>query len=285
MSEAAQPPNRSVSERRIRFVERTADGDVVSMTFEDPAPRYAIQGTASARTTGEVAGRLRDPVLDVVLLPLSAAPQPAPQEERQGFAEWLEKINDPDAPLPVIVKYRGVELMWRPGRVLLQCDPEQAELLLSAVIEFTHYECELRRIENEIAGGWVELQQDKSLAFEVTGAGLDRSAVVGQRMDRVLERRIRLARIEPHLYAPDVRLPVAARKLGEELREKARTEARLETADGQLEVFEDVYEMSGQRMGEYRAARQEHVLEWVIILLLAAELLLMLVQTAWRVRL
>jgi uncharacterized Rmd1/YagE family protein len=57
---------------------------------------------------------------------------------------------------------------------------------------------------------------------------------------------------------------------------------RLETADGQLEVFEGVYEMSGQRMGEYRAAREEHVLEWVIILLLAAELLLLLVQTVWK---
>ena len=36
--------------------------------------------------------------------------------------------------------------------------------------------------------------------------------------------------------------------------------------------------MSGQRMGEYRAAREEHVLEWVIILLLGGELLLLLIQ-------
>jgi hypothetical protein len=31
--------------------------------------------------------------------------------------------------------------------------------------------------------------------------------------------------------------------------------------------------MSAQRMGEYRAARQEDILEWVIIVLLAAEAL------------
>jgi uncharacterized Rmd1/YagE family protein len=35
-------------------------------------------------------------------------------------------------------------------------------------------------------------------------------------------------------------------------------------------------------MGEYRAARQEHVLEWIIIVLLAAEMLLMLAQTVWK---
>jgi uncharacterized Rmd1/YagE family protein len=53
--------------------------------------------------------------------------------------------------------------------------------------------------------------------------------------------------------------------------------------DGQLEVFEGhVYEMSGQRMGEYRAAREEHVLEWVIIVLLAAELVLLLVPMVWK---
>jgi uncharacterized Rmd1/YagE family protein len=53
--------------------------------------------------------------------------------------------------------------------------------------------------------------------------------------------------------------------------------------DGQLEVFEHIYEMSAQRMGEYRAARQEGILEWVIIVLLAAEALLMAVQTLPRI--
>jgi hypothetical protein len=34
-------------------------------------------------------------------------------------------------------------------------------------------------------------------------------------------------------------------------------------------------------MGEYRAARQEHVLEWIIIVLRAAEMLILLAQTVW----
>jgi hypothetical protein len=60
-----------------------------------------------------------------------------------------------------------------------------------------------------------------------------------------------------------VRLIAAAQKLGDELRERARIESRLETVDAQIEVYEGVYEMASQRMGEYRAAREEHVLEWV----------------------
>jgi len=279
MSEPTQTLD-GASHRRIRFVEAITGDDAVLMTFKDPAPGYAVLCEAPVTATSEVAAGPRGDVLDVVLLPV--ATQGTPSAKIQSFEEWIATGDGTDAPPPVFVKFRGVELMWRPGRVLLQCDSEQAESLLSAVVEFTHYECELRRIEHEIADTWGELEQDKSLAFDVTPADLERSQAVGARMNRVLQRRIRFARIEPHLYEPGANLAAAGRKLGEELREKAGTEARLETVDAQLEVFEGIYEMSGQRMGEYRAARQEHVLEWIIIILLAAEMLLLLAQIVWK---
>ncbi len=269
MSEARQPLG--AGEHRIRFVEQITSDDVVLMTFLDPARRYAI-------LSGVEAGRdMRGEVLDVVILPVSSASPGVSSETVPGSARWLEDTDVPS----IFVKYRGVELTWRPGCAMLQCESEQAKALLSAVAEFAHYECELRRIECEIAEAWGELEQDKALAFEVTAADLKRSEVVGPRMNRTLERRIRFARIEPHLYEPQATLPAASRKLGEELREKARIETRLETVDAQIEVFEGIYEMSGQRMGEYRAAREEHVLEWVIILLLGGELLLLLIQAVW----
>jgi hypothetical protein len=271
MSEAIQPHDDVPgSERRILFVEQITGGDTVLMVFKDPAPRYAIlAGSAATAGLGDA--------LDVTVLPLSAASQMAAFD-----GEGLAKASAPAMPPPVYVKYRGVELMWRPGRAVLQCDPEQTETLLSAVVEFAYYESELHRIESEIAAAWAELEQDKGLAFNVTRADLQRSEVVGGRMGRALERRIRMARIEPHLYEPDSGLPAASRKLGEELRDKARIESRLETVDAQIEVFEDIYEMGGQRMGEYRASQEEHVLEWIIIALLGGELLLLLAQAIWK---
>ena len=267
MSEAVEVLVVGTGEYRIRYVEQIASGDAVLMRFEDPSPRYAVLDN-SATVTGE-AGE----VLDVVLVPPSSA-VPTAMEAGAGESGASEAT--------VFVKYRGVEAMWRPGRAVLQCESGQAEALLSAVVEFDHYERELRRIEREIADGWAELEQDKALAFDVTPADLKRSAAVGARMNQTFARRIRFARIEPHLYEPEATLPAVSRKLGEELRDKARIETRLETVDGQLEVFEHMYEMSGQRMGEYRAAREEHVLEWVIIVLLAAELVLLLVPMVWK---
>jgi hypothetical protein len=269
MSEAVQPHDDvPASDRHILFVEQIAGGDLVLMTFKDPAPRYAILAGAAAISHGDA--------LEVVLLPLTASPQMAALD-----ASWLAKASAPATPPPVYVKYRGVELMWRPGRAVLQCDPEQTESLLSALVEFAYYESELRRIESEIAAAWAELEQDKGLAFNVTRADLKRGEVVGGRMSRALERRIRMARIEPHLYEPDAGSPAASQKLGAELRDKARIESRLETVDAQIEVFEDIYEMGGQRMGEFRASQEEHVLEWIIIILLAGELLLLLIQALW----
>jgi hypothetical protein len=267
-----------IRERRILFVEAVGGDDIVLMTFNDPSPRYAISVATSATPVRKVPSDLRGNEFEVTLLPLSAATQMAAAE-----AEWLAKPNDVGTP-PIQIKYRGVELIWHPGRALLHCDPEQAELLLSALVEFAFYEGELRRIENEVAAAWPELEQDKGLAFNVTRADLKRSEVVGGRMSRALDRRIRMARIEPHLYQPDTALPAASQKLGEELRDKARIESRLETIDAQIEVFEDIYEMGGQRMGEFRASTEEHVLEWIIIILLAGELLLLLIQAIWRSR-
>ena len=171
-----------------------------------------------------------------------------------------------------------MELRWRPGRAVLECDADQTELLLAAVAEFAHYEGELRRIEDEIARGWAELEEDKGLAFDVTPADLRRSKAVGERMADTLRRRIRLARMEAHLSLPDARLGASGQRLGEALREKAEIEGRTEIVEDQLEVFEGIYEMSAQRMGEYRAARNEGFLEWVIIVLLAGEVLLMAAQ-------
>lgn len=223
-----------------------------------------------------------DEGLEVTVLP------PAGATER-GAAELLEAMGEvgagvgAGAGVGVFVKFRGVEAVWRAGpgglgRVVLRCEAEQTEALLAGLAEFAYYEGELRRMEGEIAAGWVELEEDKGLAFEVTAADLRRNAVVGGRMGRVLARRIRLARMEPLLYAPGVGLAAAGQKLGEELRERARVEARVETLDGQLEVFESVYEMSGQRMGEFRAAHQEQILEWVIVGLLALEVAVMLLR-------
>jgi hypothetical protein len=261
VSETLQAAEVGIKSLRVRYVAQLPGDAVPLVSFNDPAPGYAIVASHPAGSDAAT----EQGSLDITLLPQSSMPG----ELAAGTSS-------------LYLKYRGVELTWRPGSATLQCDAGQADALLPALVEFAHYEGELRRIETEIATGWAELEQDKALAFEVKPADLARSEVVGERMNQAFGRRIRYARIEPHLYEPDAELSAAGQKLGAELRERARIESRLEAVDAQLEVYEHVYEMSGQRLGEYRASHEEHKLEWIIIVLLAAELFALLAQMMWK---
>ena len=67
-----------------------------------------------------------------------------------------------------------------------------------------------------------------------------------------------------------------ASQIGERLRERARLTERMEAALGQLEVVEKVYEMCAQRTSDFMLSRSHTILEWIIIILLGAETLLLL---------
>ncbi len=182
-----------------------------------------------------------------------------------------------------MVKVRDALVTWRPGRAVIQGAADHVEPLLAALVDFNYYEAELRRLEQELADFWQALEEDAPLAYDVTQADMVRHKEVGFRMEQTLRRRMRHVRLEPHLYRPAAHLPAAARDLGERLRGEARIEDRLEILDGQIETCESVYELSSQRISEFRAARQGFILESVIIVLLAAETVLLLVEMLWGV--
>jgi len=269
---------------RIRFVNELDSPALASMTFLDPTLCYAVSGSCLLSDA---------PVpntLDVLVLPFPTKPLSTllsskrnPTEGTEKPNEWFEAFVNESRTPSIVVKMRGAEVTWRPGRALLQCEAEQTASLLKAIIEFNYFENELRKIESEVASGWADLEVDKKLAYQVKPFDLERSEIVGQRMDQTLQRRIRHARIEPHLYTPNFQLSVAGQKLGEELREKANIEDRSETVDSQMEVFEHVYEMCSQRMGEFRDSRQGHTLEWVIIILLGSEVILLIADMLWQI--
>ena len=262
--------------RRIRFVEQfdplvSMDARTsMLMTFTDPSLRYALCSSMSIQDQHSPES------MEVMFLPLDSAGGNSPAPE--GLNRWLDS-GDMVATQPrVMVKSRAAEVTWRPGRVVLRCEPDQINPLLMALVEFHYFEKELRKLESEIEAGWSDLNQDRRLAFQVSDQDLIRSQSLGNRMEQTLERRMRHARIEPLLYLPGYQLSVAAQKLGEELREKTRIEARCESVDSQIEVFEHVYEMASQRLGEFRDARYGHKLEWIIILLLAAEMVWLIAE-------
>lgn len=252
----------------------------IQFQTDGPAPGRALVGFRDPHTAFAVLQRARDsdasaePAFVLGVFPSAGA--------LESFAAWNQRVATLDVSSSTYVKARGVELWWCPVRAVLQCDSEEAEPLRSAVLEFTFYERELRRLEGEVADGWDALLSDRRLACTVTDADLKQGQAFAERMGRALERRIRFARLQPHLLKPDTATLPGAETLGNSLREKTGMEGRAEALDAHLAVFEQIYELASPRMGESRDAHEGQRIEWIIIWLLVAEVVLSLLQVILR---
>ena len=255
--------------QRLRFVAQSAAGDVVLAEFSEPYPRRAV---AEIRPLAELTAT--PPVAAVAdeFRVLQLAKGAEGEAEWQKWAEaWMAPREPGDAGAPVRVTFDGGWLLWRPGRAACLAAPERREELAAALVEFAFHEGELRRLEQELSGFWEQAGTDARLAHAVRAEDLPLRAAIGETSRRVVEWRIRAARLESRLLRPGPALTPAGRRAGETLREKAELEERLETLDGQLEVYEYIYEGVNQRLSDYVTARREYIVELAIVVLLAAE--------------
>ena len=88
----------------------------------------------------------------------------------------------------------------------------------------------------------------------------------------------KLSRLSPRIHLAPEHPPTLAGQLGERLRERSRLIVREEFTGEQLDTMIRLYETTGQRVSEYVLAQREYVLIWAIVFLLAAEIVLLLVD-------
>jgi uncharacterized Rmd1/YagE family protein len=79
--------------------------------------------------------------------------------------------------------------------------------------------------------------------------------------------------VQPAQYPPTLES-----QLHERLKERMRQEDRVEVLERQLDIFQRVYEMCGQRSSDYMLTRSGNILEWIIILLLAVQTILTIID-------
>ena len=256
---------------RLWFAPPSGHSYPMTFSFTDPAPRE-VAGEAQPLTAPPGSG-MNNPKegLEVLVLP-SVLKDNA--RWREGARDWLARRDQPDA---LSARSGEIQVAWRPGRALIITPTAQANAALEAMVDFAYYEHELCRLEQEIGAGWPAVEADAPLVYNIAASDFSRDKEIGRRVQQALERRMRHARIEPHLRLPPARFSGPGRELGNALREAARCEGRVETAGSQIEAQEDIYEMASQRMGEYRHARQGFILEMIIIALLAFEVILLII--------
>ena len=118
--------------------------------------------------------------------------------------------------------------------------PERLPAVRLAIIEFCYREMRLRSIERGVAEGRGALEADARLVFEFDDRALGQRDALSRRYQQTLAMRSQLARLMPFLQRPPLHPPTLASQIGDRLREST--------------------------------------VEWLIVLLLAVETLLLVVD-------
>ncbi len=259
---------------RIRFGEAQASERSVVRTFHDPYVREAVSkplGVDEVLATAALASPPLDR-LDFLFLPSGSA---SPIELQRRAEAWMnDPAFSPAAPTIDLV-LQSDRVLWRPGRAVLLGTSRRMPEMLAGLVDFSFYESELRRLEQELQDAWATAEADVLLTHGIGRASLARQEHVNQMTRSTALRRIRFARLSPHLEKAPATLPGAGRRLATELAMQAEVAERLKYIDDRLEVFEDLYELANDRLSEFRYFSREYRLEaWIVVLLVFESLLI-----------
>ncbi len=254
---------------RIAFAAGPATGETVLAEFP-PAlgRRVVVIGTDPAATPAR--GELL-----VLAVPATVDEEPDLLAE---IRDWADPPTAGAERTGQLLMLQGAQVVWTPARLAVVAIPDRLHAVRNAAVEVAYYDAELGAIETELASLWPELEADTPLAFAFAEQSVRLRRQLAARFRRVFTLRTRLARIAPFVLAPHAHPPTLATQLNERLRERVRMAHRVESLDTQLEVFERVYEGCGQKASEYLIARTGHTLEWIIIVLLLAQTILVTVE-------
>lgn len=210
---------------------------------------------------------------DLLLVPASG---PDGQGLLPQLLAWAEQGGS--ASPPVVLDLYGTLVIWTPRRSVVVAAADRLPTAAKAVSDFAETAAELTTIEQAITDAWADYEADLPEGFAVTTAGPDQLAELSRRYQRAMSLAGRLARLSPRIHQPPLHPPTLASQIGERLRDRCRLADREEFADDQLETILRLYEACSQQASDRLLANREHVLTWVIVLLLAAETVLLLVD-------
>lgn len=197
------------------------------------------------------------------------------EAETEAWA-WVEATAATEP--PVNVPLYGTQVVWSCRRAAILAPESKLASMREALLDFARCDAAVRRLEHEVVALLAVVEEDAPCAVEFDERHRERQPVLAERFSRAVAIRAELARLAPQVLAPPQHPPTLAGQLGERLRERTRLSARVEILQEQVDVLDRVYELCAQRIGDFAVARRHLTLEWVIIVLLAAELVVLLVE-------
>lgn len=231
------------------------------------------------RAEGEPAGDHRqDVAIDLEIL--IAEPHGRIDEDPWfDFAKnWCDSGLSRPTTRATLISLHGIDICWGNGRVAIRAPHDRLDAVRRAAIEFAFAERELVRLERCVNNSWDTLEGDVPTAFTFREANVRDRADLASRFQKAIGLQAKLSRLIPLIVQPALYPPTLESQLHERLKERMRQEDRLDVLERQLDIFQRVYEMCGQRSSDYMLTRSGNILEWIIILLLAVQTILTIID-------
>ncbi len=261
-----QPSSETIATAlRVRFTAEVPDGAGVFCRFADPRAMVAVGESVAV----DVLSNNTDSADGIDIITTGEAKLSA-----QKLQAWLGT----DSACALMIKTDDLTLQWRPGRAVLQASAADCKMPVPAVIEFAFYEGELRKLEKAVEPFEAAAAADVSHAYEMTAEHRPHWDRLYRTMEKLYRLRLQFARLEPHLHRPNSQLTAEGRRVFTRLATKAQVADRLEAISDRLETVEDLYEGAVDRVTDYKAYRKGSFLEIAIVILLAVETALLLLQ-------
>jgi len=257
---------------QIAFVPVAAEAAGVLLTFPATVGMQAVQLTPVAPQGAET---LTTAPISLLSVPVVQPEEATIETARVWVGQQQSQNKSEETSPPQLLLFHGAVLLWGRGAAAILAPAERLTQIEQAYVEIAYFEQELYAIETQLGRDWSALEQDIPAAFEFNERTLPRKQQLLQRFQQVVQLQARFARLMPFLLAPHQYPPTIASQVGERIRERMRVEYRIEWVTSQLEVYRQVYEMCGERSSNFVHARSSNTLEWVIILLLVIQVLMM----------
>lgn len=251
----------------IRFALDAQAGDSVQRRFAQPRSMVAVEQPADLSLVLDRPGFETFDDLYVILPAM-----PVPPEVRCTIDRWLAAPDRPDVPPPVVVQMDAGTIRWRPGRAAVEATVDDCKSLMAALVDFSFFEGELRRLEQGLLPYEASASEDIAFAYQIRGADRIQWSRLGQTIQSISRLRLAFARLAPSLRSVSSSLPPDARKAVTSLLARSDVPSRLEALDGRLEACQNLYEGAVDRIADFRWYRHGELLEIAIVILLILEL-------------
>jgi hypothetical protein len=181
-------------------------------------------------------------------------------------------------------KWQGARVAWRRGTAVFDLNLHSTVEPILAVAYFAVYEADLVRVEQQTDELTSVAEQNTSLTHQLTKTDLARSLEINSATRQAHAARLQLLRLRSVLGEFPSEFTVASRQLVQQLSIKAEVEERIEELEHRLEVVAEFFDVANDRLTEFSYFWREYKLEWWILVMLALEVLLLVIEALviWR---